>query len=51
MKHNDILYKKRKPRLLWANVYCLLDSSSGASMSVLPEHWKKRLETTDILEL
>lgn len=24
----------RKPRLLWANVYCLLDTSSGASMSV-----------------
>jgi glycosyltransferase involved in cell wall biosynthesis len=23
----------RKPRLLWANVYCLLDTSSGASMS------------------
>ncbi|NBC46669.1 MAG: glycosyl transferase family 1, partial [Gammaproteobacteria bacterium] len=25
---------RRKPRLLWANLYCLLDSSSGASMSV-----------------
>ncbi len=24
-----------KPRLLWANVYCLLDTSSGASMAVL----------------
>ncbi len=24
----------RKPRLLWANPYCLLDTSSGASMSV-----------------
>ena len=24
----------RPPRLLWANLYCLLDSSSGASMSV-----------------
>ena len=24
----------RKPRLLWANCYCLLDSSSGASMAV-----------------
>jgi glycosyltransferase involved in cell wall biosynthesis len=24
----------RKPRLLWANVYCLLDTSSGASMAV-----------------
>jgi glycosyltransferase involved in cell wall biosynthesis len=24
----------RKPRLLWANAYCLLDTSSGASISV-----------------
>jgi len=24
----------RKPRLLWANTYCLLDSTSGASISV-----------------
>jgi glycosyltransferase involved in cell wall biosynthesis len=24
----------RKPRLLWANLYCLLDTSSGASMAV-----------------
>ena len=24
----------RRPRLLWANLYCLLDTSSGASMSV-----------------
>lgn len=24
----------RKPRLLWANCYCLLDTSSGASMAV-----------------
>lgn len=24
----------RKPRILWASVNCLLDSSSGASMSV-----------------
>ena len=24
----------RKPRLLWANTYCLLDTSSGASVSV-----------------
>jgi len=24
----------RKPRLLWANPYCLLDTSSGASMSI-----------------
>lgn len=26
--------QKRKPRLLWANLYCLLDTSSGASMTV-----------------
>lgn len=26
--------QKRKPRLLWANPFCLLDSSSGASMTV-----------------
>lgn len=25
---------KRKPRLLWANAFCLMDTSSGASMSV-----------------
>ena len=25
---------KRKPRLLWANPFCLLDTSSGASMAV-----------------
>ncbi|UYG00428.1 glycosyltransferase [Halomonas sp. GD1P12] len=25
---------KRKPRLLWANPFCLLDTSSGASMTV-----------------
>lgn len=25
---------QRKPRLLWANLYCLLDTSSGASMAV-----------------
>lgn len=25
---------QRRPRLLWANVYCLLDHSSGASMAV-----------------
>ncbi|WP_280565432.1 hypothetical protein, partial [Chromohalobacter sp. 48-RD10] len=24
----------RKPRILWANPYCLLDTSSGASMSI-----------------
>lgn len=27
-------YPERKPRLLWANVYCLLDTSSGASIAV-----------------
>ena len=27
-------FKDRKPRLLWANAFCLLDTSSGASMSV-----------------
>ena len=78
---NALVINKDKPRLLWANVYCLLDSSSGASMSVremlrqlsrngyevevigatifdaergmsaLPQAWKKRLVTTDILEL
>jgi len=78
---NTLVINKDKPRLLWANVYCLLDSSSGASMSVremlrqlacngyevevigatifdaergmsaLPQAWKKRLATTDILEL
>ncbi len=26
--------RKRKPRLLWANPFCLLDTSSGASMTV-----------------
>lgn len=26
--------QKRKPRLLWANPFCLLDTSSGASISV-----------------
>ncbi|MDF3917328.1 glycosyltransferase family 4 protein [Salinicola salarius] len=26
--------QKRKPRLLWANPFCLLDTSSGASMTV-----------------
>lgn len=26
--------QKRKPRLLWANPSCLLDTSSGASMTV-----------------
>lgn len=26
--------EKRKPRLLWANPFCMLDTSSGASMSV-----------------
>ena len=28
------MIKKRKPRILWANVCCLLDTSSGASLSV-----------------
>lgn len=26
--------QKRKPRLLWANPFCLIDTSSGASVSV-----------------
>lgn len=26
--------EKRKPRILWANLYCLLDTSSGASITV-----------------
>jgi hypothetical protein len=26
--------QKRKPRILWANPFCLLDTSSGASMTV-----------------
>ncbi|UXZ54259.1 TDP-N-acetylfucosamine:lipid II N-acetylfucosaminyltransferase [Halomonas sp. 7T] len=26
--------QKRKPRILWANAFCLLDTSSGASMTV-----------------
>jgi glycosyltransferase involved in cell wall biosynthesis len=26
--------KARRPRLLWANAYCLLDTSSGASMTI-----------------
>ena len=30
----DPIFRPRKPRLLWANVYCLLDTSSGASMAV-----------------
>jgi len=29
-----LVTKNDKPRLLWANVYCLLDSLSGASMLV-----------------
>lgn len=28
------MQQKRKPRLLWANPFCLLDTSSGASMTV-----------------
>lgn len=72
---------QRKPRILWANCYCLPDRSSGASLSVqemlrqlavngyevfiigatvfdspraasvLPENWRTRLATTDILDL
>lgn len=34
MKSTKTAAKPRKPRLLWANVYCLLDTSSGASMAV-----------------
>ena len=30
----DEMPAPRKPRLLWANLYCLLDTASGASMSV-----------------
>ena len=26
--------QKRKPRILWANPFCLMDTSSGASMTV-----------------
>jgi len=26
--------ERPKPRILWANAYCLMDTSSGASMSV-----------------
>ncbi|MYL23448.1 FkbM family methyltransferase [Halomonas alkaliantarctica] len=33
-KQTSVNVKKRKPRLLWANASCLLDTSSGASMSV-----------------
>ncbi|MDI4637797.1 MULTISPECIES: glycosyltransferase family 4 protein [Halomonadaceae] len=31
---NTTTHHYRKPRLLWANAFCLLDTSSGASMSV-----------------
>ena len=31
---NTLVINKDKPRFLWANVYCLLDSSSGASLLV-----------------
>lgn len=34
MKPSKTATTPRKPRLLWANVYCLLDTSSGASMAV-----------------
>ncbi len=33
-KSSSTISQKRKPRLLWANPFCLLDTSSGASMSV-----------------
>ncbi|MCF7993661.1 MAG: FkbM family methyltransferase [Chromatiaceae bacterium] len=33
-KHSTLASPRRKPRLLWANLFCLLDRSSGASMSV-----------------
>lgn len=32
--YSSSISQKRKPRLLWANPYCLLDTSSGASMAV-----------------
>ncbi len=31
---SDAMPKRRPYRILWANVYCLLDTSSGASMAV-----------------
>lgn len=34
MTGNMPMVTERKPRLLWASVYCLLDTSSGASMAV-----------------
>lgn len=33
-KNNKFGESNRKPRVLWANPYCLLDTSSGASISV-----------------
>lgn len=33
-KSSSTISQKRKPRLLWANPFCLLDTSSGASMTV-----------------
>lgn len=33
-KTSAIASQKRKPRLLWANPFCLMDTSSGASMTV-----------------
>ena len=33
-KSENRLPLPKKPRLLWANVYCLMDTSSGASMAV-----------------
>lgn len=34
VKTSSSATQKRKPRILWANPFCLLDSSSGASMTV-----------------
>lgn len=33
-KSETLPHPPKKPRLLWANVYCLMDTSSGASMAV-----------------
>ncbi|MFG6665849.1 glycosyltransferase [Halomonas sp. HNIBRBA4712] len=34
VKNTPSASQKRKPRLLWANPFCLMDTSSGASMTV-----------------
>ncbi|WP_417422282.1 glycosyltransferase [Halomonas sp.] len=34
VKNTSPATQKRKPRLLWANPFCLMDTSSGASMTV-----------------